>query len=60
MKGASSGSSTTANGRQECHYCHVPLIQIQSQQKATKGLWFVKCPYNIKVTIIDIVVLDVC
>ena len=55
------GSSTTGSGRRECPYCHVPLVRIQSKQPATKDEWFVKCPYNIKVKvrILDIVDLTV-
>ena len=59
MKVPSTGSSTTASGRRECRYCHVPLVRIQSKQSTTKDQWFLTCPYNIKVRILDIVDLTV-
>ena len=59
MKVASTGSSVTASGRMECPFCHVPLVRIQSKQPLTKDQWFLKCPYNIKVQILDIVDLTV-
>lgn len=43
-----------ASGRRECPYCRVPLVRIQSRQKDTLGQWFLKCPFNIKVRIHDI------
>ena len=60
MKATSSGPSSTASGTRECPFCHVALVRIQSKQPATKGEWYLKCPYNIKVMIFDIVVLAVC
>jgi hypothetical protein len=55
----STGSSATTRGRRECPYCHVPLVWIQSKQLATKDEWFLVCPYNIKVRILDIADLTV-
>jgi hypothetical protein len=55
MKLTSAGSSAMASGGRECPFCHVPLVRIQSKQPATKDEWFVKCPYNIKARILDIV-----
>ena len=60
MKATSSGLSSTASGRRECPFFHVALVRIQSKQLATKGEWYLKCPYNIKVMIFYIVVLVVC
>jgi len=60
MKATSSGSSSTTNGRRACPFCHVALVRIQSKQPVKKGERYLKCPYNIKVMIFDIVVLVVC
>ena len=59
MKVPLTGLRAMASGRRECPYCHVPLVRIQSKQPATKDQWFLKCPYNIKVRILDIVDLTV-
>jgi hypothetical protein len=54
MKAPSTGSSTMASGKMECPFCHVPLVRILSKQPTTKDEWFLRCPYNIKVQILDI------
>jgi hypothetical protein len=57
MKVASTDSSSMASRKREgreCPYCNVPLVRIQSKQPATKDEWFLVCPYNVKVSILDI------
>jgi hypothetical protein len=60
MKQASMASSSTTSGKRECPYCHVPLDRIQSKQKNTKDVWFLVCPYNVKVSILDIFLTSLC
>jgi hypothetical protein len=43
-----------ASDKMKCPFCHVALVRIQSKQPATLGEWYLVCPYNIKVRILDI------
>ena len=54
-RGGSTVSSTNGS-RGEYPFCFVPLIRIQSMQEDTKDQWFLKCPYNVKVRFLGILV----
>lgn len=59
MKRTSAGFSATGSGSTECPFCHVSLVRIRSKQPNTYDDWFLKCPYNIYVRILDIGGLNV-
>jgi hypothetical protein len=57
MKSTSAGSSVSG----KCPKCHVgSLVRIQSHQKETYGLWYVKCSENIWVRILPIGLIVCC